>query len=389
MSLNQFMLPCQKHLFNLPNDLTYLNCSYMSPLLRSVSEAGVEAIYKKENPTSLEPHHFFSYSERARIAFAKLINAPDPSRCAIIPSVSYGMATVAKNLKIGAGDEILVMDEQFPSNVYPWQPLIKEKGVQIKTIKAPDSLQERGKKWNEALLESISSKTKLVAIGHVHWADGTKFDLHELRKRTRDVGAALVIDGTQSVGALPFDVQEIEPDALIVAAYKWMMGPYSIGMAYYSDYFDDGNPLENSWIARKGSEDFSQLVHYQDHYKTGAARYEVGESANFILTSMLTRAIDQLLEWTPEAIQDYCHEICTDAQALLVSRGYWVEEPKYRGNHLFGIRLPDSVQLQVVKERILSEKIHVSIRGQVIRVSPHVYNKKEDVEKLVHVILNG
>lgn len=382
------MLSCQRHLFNLSGDQTYLNCSYMSPLMTSVSQAGIEAIYKKENPESLPPQDFFVYGDRVKQAFSNLVNIPIAAQCAIIPSVSYGMATVAKNLRAGKGDEILVLGEQFPSNVYPWKALEKENGVVVRTVEAPLSRHERGRMWNEKLLNSISTKTKLVAISHVHWADGTLFDLTAIRQRTRDVGAALVIDGTQSVGALPFDVQVFQPDALVVAAYKWLMGPYSIGVAYYGDYFRDGSPLENSWMARRGSEDFSQLVHYQEAYKDGSKRYEVGESANFILTSMLTKALEQLMKWTPEAIQQYCKDICQEAQSTLAEHGYWIEDAAYRGEHLFGIRLPESLNLHEVKERLQQEKIHVSYRGDVIRVSPHVYNTKAELNKLSDVLLN-
>lgn len=382
------MLSCQRHLFRLSDDQTYLNCSYMSPLMTAVSQAGIEAIQKKENPASLPPEDFFAYGDRVKSAFSRLLNIKDATRCAIIPSVSYGMATVAKNLKAGKGDEILIVGEQFPSNVYAWKALVEEKGVVLRTVEAPDTRANRGRLWNEKLLNSINSNTKMVAMAHVHWADGTLFDLSAIRERTREIGAALVIDGTQSVGALPFDIQVLDPDALIVAAYKWLMGPYSIGVAYYGDYFQNGSPLENSWIARKGSEDFSQLVHYQDTYKEGSARFEVGESANFILSAMLTRALEQLIEWTPKAIQEYCRAICHLAQEELLNHGYWIEQPGFRGEHLFGIRLPDSQNLEEVKQRLQREKIQVSIRGHVIRVSPHVYNTKHDVDNLVNVLLN-
>ena len=381
------MLPCQRHLFNLSDDQTYLNCSYMSPLMTAVSMAGVEAIHLKANPASLTPQDFFSFGDLTKELFSQLLNIQDASQCAIIPSVSYGMATVAKNLKAEKGDEILVLGEQFPSNIYPWKTLEKEKELTIRVVNAPNTRQHRGRLWNEKILDSITHRTKLVAMGHVHWADGTLFDLDAIRERTREVGAALVIDGTQSVGALPFDVQRFQPDALIVAAYKWLMGPYSIGVAYYGDYFKDGSPLEHSWMARKGSEDFSQLIHYTDELKEGSKRFEVGESANFILTSMLSKALERLIEWTPESIQDYCAAICRDAHFKLLEQGFWVEEPDFRGEHLFGIRLPESMNLERVKTGLQQEKILVSFRGDVIRVSPHVYNTKDELDKLVEVLL--
>ncbi len=178
--------------------------------------------------------------------------------------------------------------------------LCDENKAQLKTISPPENLADRGKIWNERIVEAIDRNTRLVALGNVHWADGTKFNLLEIRKRTRDVGALLVIDGTQSVGALPFDVSKIQPDALVCAGYKWLLGPYAIGIAYYGEYFDDGKPIEENWINRKLSEDFTALVNYKSEYQPGALRYEVGERSNFILVPMMTAALKQINRWKPE-----------------------------------------------------------------------------------------
>jgi hypothetical protein len=111
-----------------------------------------------------------------------------------------------------------------------------------------------------------------------------------------------VVDGTQSVGALPIDVQKYRIDALVCGGYKWLMGPYSLGVAYLSEYFDDGIPLEESWMNRRGSDDFQRLVAYEPQYRPGAARYDVGEHSNFILLPMLTAALRQILAWEPAQI---------------------------------------------------------------------------------------
>jgi len=110
------MLENQRHLFNLPDDISYLNCSYMSPMLKSVAEIGVHAIYAKDDPSSNKPESFFSTTSALRTEFAKLIDAPSERSCAITPSVSYALANVAKNLKAGKGDNIVIAEEQFPSN---------------------------------------------------------------------------------------------------------------------------------------------------------------------------------------------------------------------------------------------------------------------------------
>ena len=194
------------------------------------------------------------------------------------------MANVAINVKISRGEKIIVAAEQFPSNYYPWQRLCLETGATIDVIEPPKDLLQRGAIWNEETLSAIDNNTKAVAIGNVHWADGTLFHLDQIRKRTRDVGALLIIDGTQSVGVLPFDIKKIQPDALVCAGYKWLLGPYSIGVAYYGEYFDEGKPIEDSWLNRMDSEDFSRLINYQASYQAGALRYDVGRQSQFCIS---------------------------------------------------------------------------------------------------------
>lgn len=380
------MLTCKRSKFTLPQKVNYLNCSYMSPLLKDVEKAGIRGLREKRNPAQITPEDFFTETEELRREFAKLVNIPDPHRIVVIPSVSYGMATVARNLPLRQGDEIVVAADQFPSNYYPWQSLCTETGAHVNVIAPPKGVNDRGKQWNERILEAIGANTRAVAIAHVHWTDGTRFDLEAIRKRTRDVNALLIVDGTQSVGALPFDVQQIQPDALICAGYKWLLGPYSIGLAYYGEYFDKGKPIEQNWINRLNSEDFTQLVVYQDEYQPGALRYEVGEHSNFILVPMLRVAIAQLNRWGVDNIQQYCGSITRESIARLREHGFWIEDGAVRAHHIFGIRLPEGTDLSKIKEKLLKNHIYVSYRGDAIRVSPNVYNREEDLRKFASIL---
>ncbi|MBS1491513.1 MAG: aminotransferase class V-fold PLP-dependent enzyme [Bacteroidetes bacterium] len=379
------MLASQQKKFTLSSRITYLNGAYMSPLLKSVEKAGVKAILTKRNPGSISSEDFFKDTDELRRQFAKLING-ESSRVAIIAAASYGLANVAKNLKLQRGENIIVAAEQFPSNVYTWMNLVKETGAILKTIAPPNTLTSRGKIWNEQILEAIDKKTRLVALGHVHWADGTKFDLAAIRKRTREVGSLLVIDGTQSVGALPFNVQTIQPDALVCSGYKWLMGPYGIGLAYYGNYFDQGKPIEENWINRKHSEDFSRLINYQEEYQPRALRYDVGERSNFILVPMMTAALRQVNQWMPERIQEYCKKISALPLAKLREAGYWIEDENERGHHLFGIRLPAHKTIQDIRTKLIKNKISVSVRGDALRASPHLYNTEADLLKLAKAL---
>jgi len=378
------MLSCQKSRFALPDDEHYLNCAYMSPISAAVEAAGVAGVARKRVPSRLTTADFFTEAARARELFAQLVNAPDPSRIAIIPAASYGLAIAARNLPVAAGQNIVVTHEQFPANVHAWRKVAgATAGVELRTVRPPDGVTGRGREWNTRLLEAIDAHTAVVALGHVHWTDGTKFDLEAVGHRAREVGAALVVDGTQSVGALPFDVAAIQPDALVCATYKWLMGPYSLGFAYLSPRFDGGEPLEETWIGRAGSENFKDLVNYRDDYQPGAVRYDVGERSNFALMPMAIAALAQVIEWQPARIQDYCAALTADLMTEVGALGYQVEEAAWRGAHLFGVRAPAGADITAIGDRLRAQHVHVSLRGSAIRVSPHVYNDRRDIDALV------
>lgn len=380
------VLPRQRDGFRIPDGVHYLNCAYMSPLLREVEEAGIEGIRRKRTPFQIGPQDFFEDSDRLRDAFASLIGAPDPGRVAIVPSVSYGITAAARNLDPPPGSSVVVLAGQFPSNVYPWRRLAGERDLVIRTVEPPRTAGSRGAAWNEALLTAMDSTTSVVAVPHYHWMDGTRFDLVEVGRRARELDAALVIDGTQSIGAAPFDLAGVQPDALVCAGYKWLLGPYSLGLAWYGSRFDEGVPLEETWTSRPDSHDFRRVGNYRNDYRPGAARYDVGERSNFILVPMQLAALRRILDWSPGAIQEYCRSISREALAEALSLGVEVEDEDWRGSHLFGLRLPAGVDPARLGPELEARSVSVSLRGSAVRVAPHLYNGEEDLHALLEAI---
>lgn len=373
-------LPCQRDRFSLPEGAHYLNCAYMSPLLKRAEEAGIRGIRRKRFPAEIAPEDFFRDADRARSLFARLIGSAEPGRVAILPAVSYGISAAVRNLEVSPGQNVVLAAEQFPSNVLPWRRLRDETGVSIRTIEADGA--PRGAQLNERLLEAIDGDTAAVGLGPVHWTDGTRLDLEAIGGRAREVGSALIVDGTQSVGAAPFDVEAVRPDALICAAYKWLLGPYSIGVGWYGPRFDQGRPLEETWLAREDSDDFQNLVHYRDAYRPLASRYDVGGRSNFILLPMLNAGLEQLLEWGVESVRDYCGRLADALIPGLRERGFGVEEDRWRSPHIFGLRVPAGLAMERVRDELARRGIHVSLRGSAVRVSPNVYNDASDMEAL-------
>jgi selenocysteine lyase/cysteine desulfurase len=373
------MLDCQKHLFQIPEGVTYLNAAFMGPALESSTARGVAAVAQKQAPWEMSPADFFPLPERSRSLFGRLIGSA-AENVAIVPSASYGVAVAARNIPAGPGQSIVVLAEQFPSNVYPWRRLARRTGAALTTVARPGD-----DDWTRALLAAIDETTAVVACGHCHWTDGGLIDLVRVGRRCREVGAALVVDGTQSVGVMPFSVADIRPDFLIVGAYKWLLGPYSYGWMYVDPKWHEGEPLEETWLGRNGCEDFAGLANYRDDYQPGALRFDMGERSNFALTPIAVDALETLLRWGTGAISDYLgmltDRIATGARRL----GLGVPEPSLRAPHMIGLRFDGPVPADL-PARFARENIFVSVRGGSIRVAPHMYNDAADVDRFLAVL---
>jgi len=191
------MLDCQRRRFRLPEDVHYLNCAYMAPLAREVEEAGVRGMARRRDPSTIVADDFFRDADALRARFARLVGGSDPRRVAILPAVSYGIGVAARNAPVSGGQNIVVLGEQFPSNVYAWMRKARENGAALRTVKRPSARRPGssvGSAWNERVLEAIDSNTAVVALPIVHWADGTLIDAAAVGRRAREVGALFVID---------------------------------------------------------------------------------------------------------------------------------------------------------------------------------------------------
>ena len=358
----------------------------MAPLSKSVSASAQQAIKRLANPHTIETSDFFEPAMSVRKLFSSLIGAANPDQVAIIPSVSYGMAIAANNTALKPTNQVVMVEQQFPSAIYTWQRACKASGATLRIVKAPKTNGARAIAWNEALIEAISHGTAVVIVPELHWTDGLRFDLVSISKKAKAVGARLIIDGTQYIGAQPFNIELVRPDAIICAGYKWLTGPYGIGVAYFGEAFENGIPLEENWIARKGSDNFSNLVHYQDEYRAGAVRFDVGERSNFVLLPMLQAALTQVLNWSPATIAGHTQLLTNQIVPKLEAIECLVDKEPWRTGHLFGIHLPSHADPFRIAAELQRSHLSVSLRGDTIRVAPYLYNTAQDMDALVHTL---
>jgi selenocysteine lyase/cysteine desulfurase len=381
----------QKSLFALPEGETWLNNAYMGAMPRAVLEAGHRAVDLRALPAAITPADFFAPAERVRGLCAALVHA-DPERVALVPTVAAGMAVVEANLEVRAGQNVVLLGDQFPSNVYPWWRW-RERGVSMRPVAAPPGdardragWRRRCEAWQDALEAAIDQDTALVALEPLHWTDGTRFDLDRLGRCARAVGAAFVVDATQGAGAMPLDAAALQADALVVHGYKSMLANYGLGFAVYGDRLAQGRPTEESWLMRRGAEDFARLVDYQADYASGMRRYDTSTRSNPILIGMLEAACRLLLDWQPARIEEHLRRIARPAVERLRAAGFGVADEDLRAAHLFGIALPDGLAPEAVRQALAARRIHVSVRGASVRVSPHVCNDEADLLRLAEAL---
>lgn len=366
--------------FEIPKDVTYLNCANMAPQMKAVTEAGLGAVRAKESPWKLSPPEWFSGAETLRALAARLLHV-EADAIALVPAASYGIATAAANLPISGHQTIVLMDQEFPSNVYTWRDVARKTGCRINTAR-----RHANTSWTDALEDAIDEHTGIVAVSQCHWIDGSKVDLEKIGKRAREVGAALVIDASQSLGACPLDLGKVQPDFLVAVGYKWLLGPYGLGYLYVAPKWREcGMPLEQSWLTRAGSEDFARLIDYRDEYRPGARRYDMGEFPQFVLLPMATAALRQIIAWGMNNIHETISALTRRIAEYAKDAGYAVPPPDNWCGHMIGIRHPDGISREL--SRLLTEaRVFVSIRGDSIRIAPHLYNDPNDIERLFEVL---
>lgn len=379
------MLKNQKYLFNLKEGIHYLNCAYKAPLLKSAEEAAIKALIRERNPFDITPTDFFKDVDKARQLFGELVNCMD-SEVAIIPSTSYGLSTVLNNITCKHGQHAITIENDFPSDYYSIKRWCDRNKAKLNILKPNNDITLVGSQWNNKIIDRINEKTAVVLLSSIHWTNGLKFDLEKIGKKCSSVGAKFIVDGTQSVGVIPMDVEKYNIDALICATYKWLLGPYSLVFAFIGPSFNKGIPLEEAWMNRTNALDFSKLTKYDPVYKPNAGRYNVGETSNFILMPMIIESLTQIKSWSTQEIQDYCKELIQPLVFYLNDMDVNFGDDAYFSPHLFGLNLPQEIDPEILKQNFIKNNIYISARDESIRVSVNVFNTTHDIEALIGVM---
>jgi selenocysteine lyase/cysteine desulfurase len=377
------MLSAQRDLFEMPRHICYLNSASYSPLPLRTLEAGRAAVGRKGQPWTLDASFASAQNERARAAAARLINA-DPADIALIPSVSYGIATAAKLLTIVRGARVIVLENDHSSPVLEWRTRADAQGFTVETVRQPDDGD-----WTAAVLAAIerpgAPPTGLASISSVHWSDGGLIDIAAIAAALRRQGAAFVVDATQSVGVLTMDVKHLDPDVVIFPTYKWLLGPYGRAFVYVAKRHQGGVPLEQTAAGRRDVRAENDVYFTDLRYVADARRFDMGERDYFISMEMAAIGMEMISEWGPPAIAQRLAMLTDRIADAVRGLGVRVPEPGLRAPHILSLGFKDGMPRGLV-EGLASEGVYVAARLGRLRISPHVFNDEADAGRFVDAL---
>ncbi|MCC6467642.1 MAG: aminotransferase class V-fold PLP-dependent enzyme [Alphaproteobacteria bacterium] len=377
------MLPSQRDQFDIPRDICYLNAASWSPLPLATQEAGRAAVGRKGQPWKIDPGFAGEQHERARKAAARLINA-DPADVALISSVSYGVATAAKCFSVPRGARVLLLQDDHSSPALEWMTRAPADGYATETVAQPADGD-----WTSAVLAAIDRKgaapVALASISSLHWSDGGGIDLDRVAVALRKQGAALLVDGTQGVGAVPFDVRRLDPDFLVFPTYKWTLGPYGRAFIYIAKRRQDGVPLEQTGFGRRSVSAERTPPYLKDTaYVDGARRFDMGERDHFISLEMAAIGMEMIDRWGTGAVAQRLRMLTDRLADGLRNSGVLMLDDKYRVPHILSLAFPKGMPADLV-QRLAKDKVYAAPRLGRLRISPHVYNDEADVDRFVEV----
>ena len=371
-----------RSLFDIPSRVTYLNSAYMSPAPRPVVEAGWMAIERKARPWTVAAEDFFVPTDSFRALVAHLLGPEaDDDGVAVVPAVSFGMSTFASLLDLRPGQVVVVPTDEFPSNLYPWIAAAEAAGGSVVRVPRDHDGGIDGPLQGE--IARRGDQVGLVAAAACHWTDGTPIDLVALGAAARAVGAPLAVDLSQSLGVVPFDVAEVQPDVVAGVTYKWLLGPYGLGYTWFAPRWREGRPLDEAWANRAGAEDFAGLTVPATGFRTGARRYDVGEASAHQLVGMALAALRLASGWRGEIVA-HTRALTDRIVEGAADLGFTVPPPHLRSPHLVGLGLAGTgLDPAALAGHLAGDGVHVSVRGTSVRVSAHRFNDDGDVDRLL------
>jgi len=359
----------------------YLDSAYQGPFPRATVERIQHAIELKCHPERLVSAMYFDLPDRVRTRFAGLVGA-HPSEIALTDSVTQGIGIVAAGLDFKAGDEVVVASSNFPSNLFSWIHL-RRRGVEVRIVKPVG-----GCVRIEDVRAALTPRTRVLALDWVQYENGLTIDLAQMGGLAHSQGSLFVVDGSQGVGATELSVHHLPVDALAVTGYKWLLGPYGTGFVYLRREIRDrlDLPVVN-WFSVEGGEKFDDLPTDDFTLASGARIFDAGETASFLNLHGLEASLEYIEKIGVRTIAQHCGRLLDRLAEGVRRLGYTVvrNSGSESRSAILGFHCQSLEATAGVYRKLRANHVAVSLRHDVIRVAPHVYNDEWDIDRLLEL----
>jgi selenocysteine lyase/cysteine desulfurase len=367
--------------FDIEEGSVWLNTAHQGRLPKRAALALAEAVQWKLHPQMLAASDRFSeVPARLRRALALVLGAGE-GEVVLANSASYGLHLVANGLALAPGDEVMVPANDFPSDILPWL-LLQDRGVQVRLVEPKQEV------LTPAEVEAaLTNRTRVVCLTWVHSFSGEVVDLEGVGRACRAHGVWLVVNGSQAVGAVPIDVQAVPIDAMVSVGFKWLCGPYGTGVCWLrAELAEALRPTKLYWLSALTAEDLAApSLNLESITPRPTGRLDVFGTANFFNYVPFTAAVELLLELGIDQVSTY-----VDGLVLRLISG--IDRKRFRLVSGEDVRSPLVVveplaeASRVVFERLAAEGVHVAHRRGGIRISPHLYNTPDEIDRTLELL---
>ena len=357
----------------------WLNAAHQGPLPQVAVEAAGRALERKIRPHLIRDEEFYRVPARLRAALARLVNAQE-SDIVLGNSASFGLQLIANGLRWKPRDQILVPEDDFPASILPWT-ILESSGVVVRRIPT-----DEGAVTADALAMQLSERTRVVCISWVNSFSGRVNDLRSLGSLCREKGVHFVVNATQGLGSLTLNVAALPVDAVTSCGFKWLCGPYGTGFCWLHPNLQAQLESHQAyWLALAGERwsDMAQSDDWPEH-DLGAARFDVFGTANFLNFEPWTASLEHFLTVGLEAIREH-NAMLLDRLTAGVDAADWrlISGGAPSKRSTMAVIEPRRGSADETMSRLASARIDVAERRGRIRISPHLYNSIDDIDRVI------
>lgn len=367
-------------LFPHTGKVTYLNTASYGPICLPIKNVIDENMQLRMACEKDDTKLAYATAEELRSDYAGLIGA-ESREVGVGLSTTFGINIAAFGLPLQPGDEILVSDIDFPVNVYCWRAAAETRGLTVRFIPS------RNRQFDmDEFIKAIGPKTKVLTVSFVQFFNGFKCDLTALGRICRERGLYFVVDGIQGMGAEPIDVHASCVDIFASGCQKWMLSPQGSGFFFISDRVRSTlqQPF-GSWLGVDWGVQFSDLFYYDKPWFESARRFEMGYYATWNLFGMKA-AVKIFQSLGIDNIQRHNHALLDRLLAYLKSNSFYTVTSSLEEKHRSSIVTFSAPDVPKLHRKILDAKIVLVNREGSIRVSAHLFNNEEDIDRLIAVL---